>query len=58
MIKIWLKFLSNKSYFNISIITILLFGAISLLFSYFLIWVENRDSYFGYFNDPLFFWDQ
>tara|TARA_B100000902_G_C27255313_1_gene887525 strand:- start:153 stop:848 length:696 start_codon:yes stop_codon:yes gene_type:complete len=57
MIKIWLKFLSNKRNFNISIITILLFGAISLFFSWFLVWVENRDPYLGEFIDPLFFWD-
>jgi len=57
MIKIWLKFLSNKGNLNRFLITILLFGVTSLLFSWFLIWVENRDSYFGYFNDPLFFWD-
>lgn len=57
MIKIWTNFLSQKKNLNETILTVSLFAIISLLFSWFLIWVETRVPYLGEFIDPLFFWD-
>ena len=57
MIKTWSNFLSQKRNLNETIFTFFLFGIISLVFSYFLIWVETRVPYLGEFIDPLFFWD-
>ena len=57
MIKTWSNFLSQKRNLNETVFTFFVFGIISLVFSYFLIWVETRVPYLGEFIDPLFFWD-
>jgi len=59
MIQVWLNFFRDKRNVNKSVITLFLFGFISLVFSYFLTWVEDetRNPYLGQFNDPLFFWE-
>ena len=57
MIKVWIQFLRDRKNLNVTLITFFSFAVISLLFSWFLVWVENRDPYFGEFIDPLFFWD-
>ena len=55
MIKVWIQFLRDRKNLNVTLITFFSFVVISLLFSWFLVWVENRDPYFGEFIDPLFF---
>jgi hypothetical protein len=57
MIKIWIQFLSKNRNLRETVFTTFLFGLISFLFSWFLIYVENRDHYLGEFIDPFFFWD-
>ena len=57
MIKIWIQFLSKNRNLRETVFTTFLFGLVSFLFSWFLIYVEHRNNYLGHFNDPFFFWD-
>ena len=57
MAKVWIQFLGDRKNLKTTLITLFSFAIISLLFSWFLVWVENRNPYLGEFADPLFFWD-